>query len=69
MYGVQSQQIAVVLVDILCGPDWQRDWHKRHEAVQRNTKQHGKRPQGVQIVVSFTGRVVGEAILHSVVPQ
>lgn len=58
-----------MLVDILCGPDRQRQRYERHETVQPNPKQHGKRPQGIQIVVSFAGRVVGEAILHSVVPQ
>ena len=67
--GVQREQVAVVLVYILRGPDRQRERHERHEAVQPNPKQHGKRPQGVQIVVSFAGRGVGEAILHSVVPQ
>ena len=53
--GVHRKQVAFVLVDILRRPDRQRERHKRHESMQPNPKQHGKRPQGVQIVVSFLG--------------
>ena len=53
--SVHCKQVAFVLVDILRRPDRQRERHERHETVQPNPKQHGKRPQGVQIVVSFAG--------------
>ena len=53
--GVHRKQVAFVLVDILRRPDRQRERHERHEAVQPDPQQHGKRPQGVQIVVSFLG--------------
>ena len=42
--GVQREQVAVVLVYILRGPDRQRERHERHKAVKHDSKQHRKRP-------------------------
>ncbi len=69
MDGVQREQVAVVLVDVLRGPDRQRERHERHEAVQPNPQQHRKSPQGVQIVIPLFGLEGRGAILHSLVLQ
>ena len=59
---------STVLVDVLRGPDRQRERHERHEAVQPDPEQHGERPQRVEVVPPFfpgkIGRLCLQRLLH-----